>query len=628
MNKFTAENKEQSISLLALAALGVVFGDIGTSPLYALRECFSSGFGVALSSANILSVLSLVFWSLIIVISVKYVLYVMRADNRGEGGDLALLALANKGVRRRSLGSRFILIVGLCGTSLLYGDSMITPAISVLSAVEGLAIAAPRFEPYVVQITLVILFLLFLFQKQGTAKIGQVFGPVMLIWFLVLAVLGLHGIAQQPSVLEALNPFHALGFAQREGVRAFFVLGSVFLVMTGGEALFADMGHFGRRPIRMVWFGVALPGLCLNYFGQGAILIQNPKALDNPFYLLAPGWAVLPLVVLATVATVIASQAVITGAFSITRQAVQLGFLPRVKIRHTSSEQIGQIYVPIVNRILLLATIGLVLGFQTSAGLASAYGIAVSTSMMITTLLMFFVSRRVWKWPWYLAIPVTGFFLLFDLSFFSANLAKVGNGGWVPLAVGLLLFVLMSTWKRGRDLLADRYRPELKPFDEFLNQLAEQPPIRVPGTVVFFTRSDHGVPFVLQQYLMHNHVLHEQTLLLTISSEEVPRIEPSGRLEVKDLGGGFYRVVAKYGFMESPSISHILELCLRQGLDFDLGDLTFFLGREAIIPVEHRYMSRWRKSLFAFMAHNAERPTEFFEIPSDQVVEIGMQIKI
>ncbi len=618
---------------LSLGALGIVYGDIGTSPLYSLRECFHGEHGVPPSHGNVLGVLSLVFWVLIVTISIKYLVFVMRADNRGEGGILALLALVPQKFRRAGPEGRWILVaLGIFGASLLYGDGMITPAISVLSAVEGLSVATPFFNPYVVPITLVILFILFLIQRRGTAGIGALFGPVMIVWFLVLAVLGVIWTARVPSVLAAINPWHAVRFFLDNRWRGFLVLGSVFLVVTGGEALYADMGHFGRRPIRIAWFTLVLPSLLINYFGQGALLLSHPDASANPFYELSgrlgPSWILYPMVVLSTVATIIASQAVISGAFSLTRQAVQLGYMPRIKIVHTSLKEIGQIYIPSINWLLMLATFGLVLGFRQSTNLAAAYGVAVTATMVITTVLAYVVARRVWGWPRWLVAPVTAFFLLVDVSFFGANIIKVEDGGWFPLLVGIAVYTLMSTWKKGRKILSDRLQEDCLPLESFIEQVRPNSPMRVPGTAIFLARDPNGTPPSLLHNLKHNKVLHSKVVVLTLITEEVPMVPASETIEIQPLGKEFYRVLARHGFMQTPEVPEVLALLRHKGLDLNLMSTTFFLSRETLIPSKAPGMAIWREKLFATMVRNAQRPTEFFQIPVNRVVELGLQVRL
>ncbi len=613
---------------LALVALGVVYGDLGTSPLYSLRECFFGEHAIAPSPDNVLGVLSLIFWARIIVISIKYLVFVMQADNRGEGGILALMALVRPGRGSHTPRRWFLVALGLFGAALLYGDGMITPAISVLSAVEGLEVATPVFQPYVIPITIVILVALFLVQNRGTAKVGAVFGPIMLVWFITIAALGVNAIVRQPHVMTAINPVHAVRFFVQNGTTGFLVLGAVFLVLTGGEALYADMGHFGRRPIRIAWFTVVLPALVLNYFGQGALLITDPQAAHQPFYRLVPSTWLYPMVVLSTLATVIASQAIISGAFSLTQQAVQLGYLPRVEIDYTSSQEMGQIYVPQVNWGLMLATIGLVLGFQSSSNLASAYGVAVTTTMVITTILLAFVERELWGWRLATTAIFTLFFISIDLAFFGANLLKIAHGGWFPLVVAALLYATMTTWQRGRQLLSARQRLINLPFDAFLAGIRANPPVRVPGTAVFMTGSPDGVPIALRHNLRHNKVLHQRIVLLTVVTEDIPRVTGDERVDIQDLGDGFYRVTAHFGFMQDPNALEVLSRVRGRGLDVSPTDVTFFLGRETLLPSSRGQMTLWRYRLFAFMSRNARHATNFFHIPTDRVVEIGMQIDI
>jgi KUP system potassium uptake protein len=611
---------------LCLTALGVVYGDIGTSPLYAMRECFHGDHPVPITHANVLGVLSLFFWSLTLVISIKYLIYVMRADNRGEGGILALMALAQLGTKRGRRVEFAILILGLFGAALLYGDGMITPAISVLSAVEGLEVATPALAHYVQPITILILVVLFWFQNKGTAGVGAVFGPVMVVWFSVLTVLGLVQIVHEPRVLLAVSPSYAVAFMLRDKLQGFLVLGAVFLCVTGGEALYADMGHFGTRPIRLAWFSMVLPALVINYFGQGALLLRDPGASMNPFYRMAPAWALYPMVALSTFATIIASQAVISGAFSLTRQATMLGFWPRVQISHTSAKEIGQIYVPTINWVLMLATIGLVLGFRSSTNLAAAYGVAVTTTMVITTLLAYVVARELWGWSVLASLAVTVLFIIPDLAFFGANLVKIEQGGWFPLMVAAAMFVLMTTWKRGRELLGQRIRDNMVPLRDFYELIRLERPARVPGTAVFMTGNAEGTPPALMHNFTHNRVLHKQNVLLTVSTEEVARVSPEERVTVEELQEGFLRVIARYGFMEEPDIPALLKR--REIPGCVLEHTTFFLGRETLLAQGREGMSRWRESIFAFMSRNAQRATAFFNIPADRVVEIGAQIEL
>ncbi|NOZ85684.1 MAG: potassium transporter Kup [Deltaproteobacteria bacterium] len=615
--------------LLSLVALGVVYGDIGTSPLYAIRECFFGEYGIEPSRANVLGVLSLVLWALILVVSIKYLVFVMRADNNGEGGVLALAALVGYKKRSKRRGLMYIIILGLFGAALLYGDGMITPAISVLSAVEGLNVATGFFQPYILPITIFILVGLFLLQSRGTAGIGIVFGPITLLWLLTIALLGVRQIFLEPHILTAANPLHAVSFFINNGVLGFFVLGAVFLVVTGTEALYADMGHFGKRPIRLTWLVAVLPALLLNYFGQGALLLAHPEAAHNPFYSLAPRWAIYPLVILATLATIIASQAAISGAFSLTFQAIQLGYLPRMRIVHTSPKQIGQIYLPQINWILMLATIALVLGFKTSSRLAAAYGVAVTTTMVITSILFFVVARDRWKWNPFATGLLVFLFLLVDLAFFGANIIKISHGAWFPLAIGVAVYIVMSTWHKGREVLARRFRAKTMSVEKFMEKISSQPPPRVQGTAVFMTGNLKLVPPALMHNLSHNKVLHEKVIFLTIVTQEVPRIGARERAEAKDLGQGIFSVTLNYGFMEDPNVPRALAAAEAKGLDFDPKDASFFLGRERFLARKKKQgMSVWREKIFAFLSRNALGATAFYKIPANQVIEVGAQIKL
>ena len=607
--------------------MGIVYGDIGTSPLYSMRECFYGSHPVPVTPENVYGILSLIVWSLVIIVTVKYHVYVLRFDNRGEGGILALMGLVGAEKKRSAKVRGFVTFVGVFGAALLYGDGMITPAVSVLSAVEGLDVATPFFKPYIIPLTLVILVVLFLFQRKGTAGVGKVFGPVILVWFVLLAALGIRGIMLSPSVLKAVNPMYAFHFFRDNGLRGFLVLGAVFLVATGGEALYADLGHFGERPIQIDWFSLVAPSLLLNYFGQGALLISQPSAAKNPFYLLAPSWALYPLVILATFATVIASQAIISGVFSLTRQAIQLGFLPRMEVIHTSSAESGQIYLPSVNWALMLATMALVIGFKSSTHLASAYGIAVSTTMVITTLLTYFVSREVLGWSALRATLVTGAFLAVDFAFFGANLAKIADGGWFPLLIAAAVFTVMLTWRRGREILNDRLREGSLSVDLFLQSLRKSAPVRVPGTAVFMTRSDAGIPSALLHSLKHYKVLHKHVVLLSVISEEVSQVKEEERHSVESLGEGLFRVVVRYGFMEEPVIPELLERISTPELQFDPAQTSYFLGRETLIVTSRPGMAKWREHLFASMARNASSASRFFDLPPNRVVELGAQIE-
>jgi KUP system potassium uptake protein len=618
-----------SIGNLVLMAAGVVFGDIGTSPLYAIRECVDPEHGVPPTHENLLGILSLVFWSLTMVVTVKYLTFIMKADNRGEGGILALLALAPS--RKKQNSARIGWIAGLVifGAALLYGDGVITPAISVLSAVEGLEVATTRLSPIVVPLTVVILFGLFWVQKRGTASIGRVFGPIMVVWFLTLAGLGAVQISRYPAVLTAVNPFYAVSFFVQHGWTGFLVLGSVVLVITGGEALYADMGHFGRHPIRLAWFGLVMPSLLINYCGQAACLIQHPELATNPFYALVPPVLIYPMVILSTVATIIASQALISGAYSLTRQAVQLGFCPRVTILHTSEESEGQIYVPEVNTALAIACIWLVLSFKESSALAAAYGIAVTGTMAITSIVYFVVLTKAWKWPLWRAVPLVAVFLSFDIPFFAANAMKFFHGGWFPMAIGLVLFLVMTTWKTGRALLGRNLASRLLPVDVFLADVAEHKPHRVPGTAVFMSSNPHGVPIVLLHHWKHNQVLHQTVVLLSVITETIPEVRTAERVQVKDLGHGFFQVTAHYGFMETPNVPAIMDIAAQHyGVPYIPARTSYFLGRETLLPTGDSKMFHWRKALFSFISRNARSATQYFGIPPDRVVELGMQIDL
>jgi KUP system potassium uptake protein len=611
--------------VLSLGALGVVYGDIGTSPLYALRECFHGEYAVDVTPANVLGVLSLVLWSLVLVISVKYLGFVLRADNRGEGGILALVALAVP--RYAPKNTAWLALLGLFGASLLYGDGMLTPAISVLAAVEGIEVVTPALRPLVLPVTVAILLGLFSIQKRGTDRIGALFGPVVIAWFAAIAVLGIAGIADHPQVLAAISPHHAAAFFAHNGFHGFSVLAAVFLVVTGGEALYADMGHFGPRPIRLGWFVLALPALLLNYFGQGALLLIDPEAASNPFYRLAPEWATIPLVALATLATVIASQAVISGAFSLTRQAVQLGFAPRLAISQTSAEERGQIYVAPVNWLLAIASCALVLGFRSSSSLAAAYGMSVTIDMVITSVFLCVVAYQRWGWR-RTAFLLGAAFLPIDLAFFGSNLLKLFHGGWFSLVVAAVVFALMSTWKRGREVLRERLEEAALPIDLFLPDLETSTLPRVPGTAVFLTGDPAGTPLALLHNIKHNKCVHERTILLTLITEDVPYVTESERVTVKALDQGFCRIVARYGFMEIPDVPVLLEKVQFKDLPIDLAQVSYFMGREQLIPTGGSGMGRWRESLFAFLSRNAQSATTYFRVPPNRVVELGAQVEL
>ncbi|MBT2866622.1 low affinity potassium transporter Kup [Chromobacterium violaceum] len=619
------DHNKQAMAGLTLAALGVVYGDIGTSPLYTLRECFVSQ-NLPTTPDNIFGILSLIFWSLIFVVSIKYVAFVLRADNRGEGGIMALMALARHYTTHAARWK--IVLLGLFGAALFYGDAIITPAVSVLSAAEGMEVLSSGMEAYVLPMAVGVLVGLFLLQRHGTARVGLMFGPVMTVWFAILGILGLHQIIQQPAVLQALNPWHAVTFVQQNGFHAFLTLGSVVLALTGAEALYADMGHFGKTPIRRAWFSLVLPGLGLNYFGQGALLMSNPAAIKNPFFLLAPDWALLPMIVLATLATVIASQAVISGAYSLTRQAILLGYCPRLEVRHTSDKEIGQIYMPFINWALLVAVLVVVLTFKSSSSLAAAYGIAVTGTMLITTLLFFVVARVNWRWPLPLALGITLLFGVIDTAFFAANVHKVADGGWLPLVMGMAIFTLMSTWKQGRDILFKRLREQALPLDDFIHNLEAYPPARVEGTAVFLTSTLHGVPHALLHNLKHNKVLHERVVLMTVRTEDIPYVPEDERLEIVQMSASFWRVMARYGFKEEPNVVEVLDKCAKEGFEMELMDTSFFLSRETIVSTGHPGMARWRQKIFLWMSKNALRATDFFQVPTNRVVELGAQVEL
>jgi KUP system potassium uptake protein len=613
---------------LTLGALGVVFGDIGTSPLYSIQTVFSGVHTITPERDTVYGVLSLVFWSLTIIVSIKYVTFIMRADNEGEGGIMALIALVQKSPMRTARAKWGLMALGIFGASLFYGDGMITPAISVLSAVEGLKVASPSLESYVVPFTIVIVVILFAIQRFGTGAVGALFGPVMLIWFTTIGVLGLVEIRHEPEIVKALLPTYAIQFFLDHGLTAFLALGSVVLAVTGAEALYADMGHFGRSPIRRAWFGLVIPALFLNYMGQGALIISNPTYVDNPFYRLVPAWGQLPMVFLATVATVIASQAVISGAFSVTRQAVQLGFLPRLTIRHTSAKEMGQIYVAAINWFLFVAVIALVVGFQSSAHLASAYGIAVTGTLAIDTILFCVVVRMIWRKPLWVAVAAGAGFLFVDLGFFSANLTKIVHGGWFPLLVAAVVFLTLMTWRRGRDTVIARMRESEMPITQFIEEVNEHPPLRVPGSAVFLTATGGGTPRALLHNVEHNHVLHEHVVLFTAQTLGVPHVDEAERLLLEPLGAGIVRVSARYGFQDDPNVPVALAQARTLGLEIDLAETSYFLNHVRIVPTDEPGMPVWRKRLFAGISRNATNAAAFFDLPSDQVVELGTQVEI
>jgi KUP system potassium uptake protein len=611
---------------LSLGALGVVYGDIGTSPLYALRECFHGPHAIEVSPLNVLGVLSLVFWSLILVISIKYLILIMRADNDGEGGILALMELVRSD--KKSFGTFFIIAIGLFGAALLYGDGIITPAISVLSAVEGLGIVTPFFNDYILPITLGVLFVLFFVQKKGTRGVGTVFGPIMILWFSSLALLGVGSAVHNPEVFASINPYYAVKFFTENGFHGFVILGSVFLVVTGGEAIYADMGHFGKKPIRLAWFIFVLPSLMLNYFGQGALLLRDTSKANHPFYNLAPEWALLPMVVLSTFATVIASQAVISGAYSLTFQALQLGYLPRMEIQHTSKEERGQIYIPQLNWLMFIAVVALVLSFKTSSNLAAAYGIAVTSTMVITTILAYVAMRKLWGWNKMLAVIVALFFLVIDVSFFGANLLKLLQGGWLPLLLGAFIYLMMTTWHKGRAIVKAEVKKQTQALENFISEFLTIRQFTIPGTAIYMTRFPKGVPPAIIHNIRHNKILHKQIIMLSILYDKVPFIRSENRIEIHEEAEGFYRVIAKYGFMDATNISDIIRTLQEKGMKINMDNTTFFLGKETIIVTDKPNMSKWRERLFVLMTRNEQRATDFFNIPADRVFEIGTQVEI
>ncbi|MCQ8117953.1 potassium transporter Kup [Methylomonas rosea] len=623
-----SDHTQGQVNTLALSAIGVVFGDIGTSPLYAVKEVFHGGLPT--DATHVLGVLSLIFWAITLVVTTKYAIFIMRADNKGEGGIMALMALALHGSRDNPERKAFIVTIGLLGASLFYGDSMITPAISVLSAVEGLQIVAPRLEHYVLPITIVVLSVLFFIQTKGTGKVGRMFAPIMCFWFASLGLLGVVNIVQHPDVLMAINPYYAVSLLFELGWKGFLIMGAVVLAITGAEALYADMGHFGLKPIRRAWFYFVFPALLLNYFGQGALLIGNPKAVENPFYLMAPHWAMYPLLILATLSTVIASQAVISGAFSVTRQAIQLGYCPRMNIRHTSGDEMGQVYLPAVNWLLLVSVFILVLSFRSSSALASAYGIAVTGTMIVDTILAFIVIQALWQWNRATSITFLSTFLVIDLLFLSSNSLKIPHGGWLPLVVGTVLFLIMTTWIKGKELLA-RYLEERRVlFEELDERLKDRPLVTVPGTAIYMARSVHGVPQVLLHNLEHNHVMHEKLIVLTIVTREEPYVDEAHRVKIRMFGdsGNFYRVKLYFGFQEEQDVRRALQLCCHEGLDIDQKTVSFFIGSEKLSFRRKSPMPKWRRSLFSFLTHNSSSAIEYFKIPVERVIELGIRIEL
>ncbi|MFO1414680.1 MAG: potassium transporter Kup [Burkholderiales bacterium] len=613
---------------LVIGAIGVVYGDIGTSPLYMLRTAFTGEHGLVLDAANVHGVLSVVFWALVIVVTLKYITLIMRADNNGEGGILALTALVSRGLARGQSRRWWLVGFGIFGAAMFYGDGMITPAISVLSAVEGLEIVTPAMHPFIVPVTLAIIALLFGIQKHGTASVGMFFGPVMAIYFVVIAGLGVVQIVQQPGILAAINPLHAVRFFTHTPLAAFLALGAVVLAVTGTEALYADMGHFGRSPIRRAWLVFVMPALVLNYFGQGALLLAHPEAIRNPFFLLAPAWALIPLVLLATCATVIASQAVISGTFSLSRAAIQMGYCPRLQIEHTSERQIGQIYVPFINWSLFVAVVLLVVAFRHSENLAGAYGIAVTLAMLIDSLLIFVVMQRLWNWPAWACYAITCPLLVIDLGFLASNSLKIPDGGWFPLVIGGVVFTLLTTWKRGRALLMDKLSEDALPLDVFIQSIEVAPPTRVEGTAVFMTSTPDRVPHALLHNLKHNKVLHERVVFLTVVMRDIPYVDADKRIEVKTLGCDFYQFLAYYGFKEDPDVPELLEESGKRGFAFDMMETSFFVSRETLIPTVSPGMAMWRERLFASMSKNAVKASEFFQIPTNRVVELGTQVEL
>ncbi len=621
------QSSKSSLAALTLGAIGVVYGDIGTSPLYAFKEVFASGH-VPVTQENVLGILSLFFWTLNVIVSLKYVVLIMRADNNGEGGLMALLALASQAVKDQPKLRSLMLTFGIFGVALFFGDGVITPAISVLSAVEGLEIVTPAGKPYIIPISLLVLFGLFAAQRRGTGDIGKFFGPITVVWFIAISLTGIVALLRNPSVLLAISPLYGLRFIFGHPAIAFITLGAVFLCVTGAEALYADMGHFGKKPIRLAWFGLVLPALLLNYFGQGALVLSDPKAAENPFFLMTPGWAQVPMVVLATAATVIASQALISGAFSATKQTIQMGFLPRLTIHHTSVHETGQIYVPAVNWALLAGVVAAVLLFGSSSALAAAYGISVSLVMIITTVLTFFVVRYGWGFPLSLCIASTGFFFLVDFTFFASNSLKIVQGGWFPLAMGVSLAIVMTTWKRGRELMSEKLRADAIDLPSFLKAVFVTPPTRVEGTAVFLTAEPGTVPNALLHNLKHNKVLHEHNLFVTVRSHEVPWIGMAKRAEIESLGHDCWQVVLHYGFKNDPDVPRALEQIRNRGCKIEPMSTSYFLSRDVVVPTIGSGMASWREKLFAQMHHNASGAADFLHLPNNSVVELGSKIEI
>ncbi|MCU6433517.1 potassium transporter Kup [Undibacterium sp. Jales W-56] len=622
------QHSKSSLTALTLAAIGIVYGDIGTSPLYTMKEVFSKEHGLPLTEANIFGIVSLILWGLFIIVAVKYVTLILRADNRGEGGIMALTAMALESVGKSSKWHFLLFVLGLFGAALFYGDGVITPAISVLSAIEGLEVATPAFSPYVVPITLMVLIGLYSVQHKGSAGIGKWFGPIMVVWFIALAIMGVYNIIKMPIILGALNPWHAVHFLTENRSLAFLALGAVVLAFTGAEALYADMGHFGRKPIRMAWFIIVFPALGLNYLGQGALLISNPEAVANPFYSQLGTWSIYPLVALSAIATVIASQATISGTFSMTKQAISLGFLPRMKIIHTSSKEIGQIYIPVVNWLQLIVVVAAVVGFGSSSNLASAYGIAVTGTMLVTSLLTFFVIRYGWKYNPFLCFMATGFFLVIDFAFFSANVLKFFHGGWFPVVLGIIMFTVMVTWKRGRELVFENLKKHAIPLEDFLSSLFVSPPIRVYGTAIFLRGEADGVPHALLHNLSHNKILHERVIFLTLHNKEIPWVPYADRIKVVDLGHNCFQIDVNYGFKNEPDIPKALELCEAHGLIFEPMETSYFIARQTIVSRPGSGMALWREWLFVAMSRNARDAADYYQVPTNRVIEVGSQVEI
>lgn len=627
-----SEQSKTSLRALTLAALGIVYGDIGTSPLYTMKEVFSKDHGIALTQTNLFGVVSLILWGLIVIVSLKYVTLVLRANNRGEGGIMALLALALSSFTPQSRWYFPVMIIGLIGTALFYGDGVITPAISVLSAVEGLEIATPAFRPYVVPVTVMILVGLYMLQKRGTAGIGKWFGPIVLVWFLTLGGMGLVNIIETPAILAAINPMYAYHFMMDNSLLAFIALGTIVLAFTGAESLYADMGHFGKKPLRLAWFSVVFPALALNYMGQGALLFANPAAVSNPFYQQLGSWAIYPLVILATMATVIASQAMISGTFSMTQQAISLGFLPRMRVMYTSEREIGQIYIPFINWLQLSAVVLAVIGFGSSSKLAFAYGVAVTATMLMTTILTFFVLRFKWRYNIVLCWAATGFFFIIDITLLSANSLKIVHGGWFPILIGVIMVTIMLTWKDGRSAVYENLRKHLIPIEDFLQSLFVSPPVRVEGTAVFFRAEGDGVPHAMLHNLLHNKVLHERTIFLTVLNEDIPYIPEGERVKVQALDHECYQVDVHYGFKDERDIPRALQLCAGQGLEIEMMGTSFFIARQNVIPrvggASASKMAGWREALYVNMSRNARDAADYYRVPSNRVIELGTQVEI